>query len=235
MKAIFFDLDGTLLGMDMETFVIGYLKELSRMAAPLGYEAKTLNDAMWGCTGAMIKNDGSMTNKERFWGEFSSVFGEKVYGDIAAFDEFYSNEFHRVKDVCQGDAEAARAAVAAAREWADVVVLSTNPIFPRTAVESRLSWVGLKAEDFDLITTYEDSSLCKPNPAYYHAIMDKLGLTGTEIIMVGNDMQEDMVASQAAGIEKRYFVTDWAINRDDTPITMSSGSLRDFPRWLREQ
>ena len=28
MKAVFFDLDGTLLGMDMETFVMGYLKEL---------------------------------------------------------------------------------------------------------------------------------------------------------------------------------------------------------------
>lgn len=235
MKAVFFDLDGTLLGMDMETFVVHYLKELSMMAAPLGYEARALNDAMWHCTGAMIKNDGSMTNKERFWSEFSKTFGEKVYGDIDTFDGFYGNEFHRVKDVCQCDAAAARAAVAAARAWADVVVLSTNPIFPRTAVESRLSWVGLKAEDFDFITTYENSSLCKPNPAYYHAIMDKLGLTAAEITMVGNDMQEDMLASRGAGIEKQYFVTDCAINRDDTPITMSSGSLRDFPAWLKEQ
>ena len=235
MKAVFFDLDGTLLGMDMETFVMGYLKELCKMAAPLGYEAKALNDAMWACTGAMIKNDGAVTNKERFWTEFSKFFGEKVYEDMPAFDAFYAKEFHRVKDVCCGDGEAARAAVAAAREWADVVVLSTNPIFPRTAVESRLGWVGLKAEDFDYITTYENSTLCKPNPAYYHEIMGKLNLKAEDILMVGNDMQEDMLASQAAGIPKQFYVTDCAINRDDTPATMPHGSLRAFPAWLKEQ
>ena len=235
MKAVFFDLDGTLLGMDMETFVMGYLKELCKMAAPLGYEAKALNDAMWACTGTMIKNDGSATNKERFWTEFAKIFGEKVYEDKPTFDKFYANEFHRVKDVCSGDGEAARAAVAAAREWADVVVLSTNPIFPRTAVESRLSWVGLKAEVFDYITTYENSTLCKPNPAYYHEIMGKLHLKAEDILMVGNDMQEDMLASRGAGITKQYFVTDCAINRDDTPATMPHGALREFPAWLKGQ
>ena len=85
MKAVFFDLDGTLIGMDMETFVMGYLKELCKMAAPLGYEAKALNDAMWACTGAMIKNDGSVTNKERFWTEFAKFFGADLFNV-----EFYS-------------------------------------------------------------------------------------------------------------------------------------------------
>ena len=88
------------------------------MAAPLGYEAKALNDAMWACTGAMIKNDGSKTNKERFWEEFSKFFGEKVYEDIPAFDAFYANEFHSVKDVCCGETEAACAAVAPAERSA---------------------------------------------------------------------------------------------------------------------
>ena len=235
MKAVFFDLDGTLLGMDMETFVMGYLKELCKMAAPLGYEAKALNDAMWKCTGAMITNDGSVSNKERFWNSFAEMFGQKVYEDVPAFDAFYCNEFHGVKDACVPDAHSARAAVAAARDWADVVVLSTNPIFPRDAVLSRLSWVGLTAEDFDYITTYENSSLCKPNPDYYRDIMDKLGLTPEEITMVGNDMQEDMLASAAAGITKRYFVTDHPINRDDTTVTMPHGALREFPAWLRKQ
>lgn len=234
-KAVFFDLDGTLLGMDMENFIRDYLCRLAKMAAPLGYDSKLLVDAMWTCTAAMIQNDGSCTNYERFWSEFSKVFGEKVYGDIPTFNAFYRNEFHGVKDACIPDAEAARAAVAAAREWADMVVLSTNPIFPRDAVLSRLSWVGLKAEDFDYITTYENSTLCKPNPAYYHEIMDKLGLIPEQITMVGNDMQEDMQASAAAGITKRYFVTDHAINRDGTPETMPRGSLRAFPAWLKAQ
>ena len=234
-KAVFFDLDGTLLGMDMESFIRDYLGRLAKMAAPLGYDPKKLIDAMWTCTDAMIQNDGSCTNCERFWSGFAEVFGQKVYDDIPAFDAFYRNEFHQVKDACTPDVAAARAAVAAAREWADTVVLSTNPIFPRDAVLSRLSWVGLTEEDFDYITTYENSSLCKPNPDYYRDIMEKLGLAPEEITMVGNDMQEDMLASAAAGIEKRYFVTDCAINRDGTPVTMPHGSLRDFPAWLKMQ
>ena len=234
-RAVFFDLDGTLLGMDMESFIRDYLGRLAKMAAPLGYNSELLIDAMWTCTAAMIQNDGSCTNYERFWSGFAEVFGEKVYDDIPTFDAFYRNEFHAVKDACVPDADSAHAAVAAAREWADVVVLSTNPIFPRDAVLSRLSWVGLKEEDFDYITTYDNSTLCKPNPDYYRRIIDKLGLVPEEITMVGNDMQEDMLASAAAGITKRYYVTDHAINRDNTPATMPHGSLREFPAWLKAQ
>lgn len=235
MRAVFFDLDGTLLGMDMESFIKRYLKELAAYAAPMGYEPKTVIDAMWKCTGAMIENDGTCRNYDRFWTGFAAFFGERVYDDIPAFDAFYRNEFHAVKEACEGDAEAACAAVAAAREWADMVVLSTNPMFPRNAVESRLSWVGLTQEDFDLVTTYENATLCKPNPKYYHEIMDKLGLKPEEITMVGNDMQEDMLASRAAGIQRQYFITDYAINRDDTPVTMPCGTLREFPAWLKQQ
>ncbi|MBR5571428.1 MAG: HAD family hydrolase [Oscillospiraceae bacterium] len=234
-RAVFFDLDGTLLGMDMETFIRGYLRHLSAFAAPMGYEPKDMADAMWQCTAAVIANDGTTSNFERFWQAFAKLCGQRVYDERDVFHAFYSKEFHAVKDACLPDASAARAAVAAAREWADVVVLSTNPIFPRDAVLSRLSWVGLSAEDFDYITTYENSSFCKPNPDYYREIMGKLGLAPEEITMVGNDMQEDMLASAAAGITKRYFVTDHPINRDGTPITMPHGSLREFPAWLKAQ
>ncbi|MBQ3548522.1 MAG: HAD family hydrolase [Oscillospiraceae bacterium] len=234
-KAVFFDLDGTLLGMDMETFIKHYLKELAAYAVPMGYEPKEIVDAMWKCTAEMVRNDGSCSNYDRFWRAFAELCGERVYDDIPAFNKFYSNEFHGVRGSCTPDGAAARAAVAAAREWADVVVLSTNPLFPYDAVATRLSWVGLSMEDFDLVTTYENATLCKPNPAYYHEIMGKLNLKAEDILMVGNDMQEDMLASEKAGILRRYFVTDWAINRDDTPVTMPCGSLRDFPAWLKKQ
>ena len=235
MRAVFFDLDGTLLGMDMESFIKRYLKELAAYSVPMGYEPKEIMDAMWKCTAEMIRNDGTKSNYERFWEAFAALCGERVYGDIPAFNKFYSNEFDIVKESCLPDGEAARAAVAAAREWADMVVLSTNPLFPHDAVATRLGWVGLKMEDFDFVTTYENSTLCKPNPVYYHEIMGKLNLKAEDITMVGNDMQEDMLASRAAGIPKQFYVTDYAINRDDTPVTMPCGALRGFPAWLKEQ
>ena len=54
-----FDLDGTLLPMDQEAFTTGYFKLLTKKLAPHGYEPKSLVDAIWAGTAAMVKNDGS--------------------------------------------------------------------------------------------------------------------------------------------------------------------------------
>ncbi|MGN1119937.1 MAG: HAD family hydrolase, partial [Oscillospiraceae bacterium] len=50
-------------------------------------------------------------------------------------------------------------------------VLATNPIFPAVATQARIRWAGLHAEDFALITTYENSCHTKPNPAYFADIL----------------------------------------------------------------
>lgn len=73
-------------------------------------------------------------------------------------------------------------------------VLAINPIFPRSAVESRIGWAGLDVSDFEYITTYENSWYCKPNPEYYNEILSKLNLQSGECPIVGNDVTEDMVA-----------------------------------------
>ena len=113
MRAVFFDLDGTLLGMEMEAFLRDYLRRLSAYAAPMGYEPKDMADAMWQCTAAVIANDGTVSNVERFWQAFAKLCGERVYDDREAFHAFYRKEFHAVKEACVADAAAARAAVAA--------------------------------------------------------------------------------------------------------------------------
>ena len=59
ITTILFDLDGTLLPMDQEAFTTGYFKFLAKKLAPYGYEPKSLVDAIWAGTAAMVKNDGS--------------------------------------------------------------------------------------------------------------------------------------------------------------------------------
>lgn len=58
ITTILFDLDGTLLPMDQEAFTTGYFKSLAKKLAPYGYEPKSLVDAIWAGTAAMVKNDG---------------------------------------------------------------------------------------------------------------------------------------------------------------------------------
>ena len=76
------------------------------------------------------------------------------------------------------------------------LVLATNPIFPLVATKNRASWAGLSVDDFELCTTYENSSFCKPNIKYYGEILSKLGMAPEECLMVGNDVDEDMIAEK---------------------------------------
>ena len=89
IKAILFDLDGTLLPMDMDKFIKAYFGGLAKRLAPLGYDPEKLVAAIWKGTGAMVKNDGSKLNEEAFWDTFAGIFGESVRDDEPEFDSFY--------------------------------------------------------------------------------------------------------------------------------------------------
>ena len=131
------------------------------------------------------------------------------------FEDFYRNEFQEIRHVCGFDSRAADA-IRAIKALGYRVALATNPLFPAIATYSRARWAGLDPEDFDLITTYEDSRHCKPNPAYYQDVMDALKVKAEECVMVGNDVDEDMIAEKL-GL-KVFLLTDSLINKSGTDI-----------------
>ena len=89
VNTILFDLDGTLLPMDQDTFTKAYFKALCKRVAPLGYDPDTIIKCIWAGTGAMAKNDGTKTNYQVFWDAFASVIGKDVLSKKDRFDEFY--------------------------------------------------------------------------------------------------------------------------------------------------
>ena len=97
-------------------------------------------------------------------------------------------------------------------------MLATNPLFPVVATESRIRWAGLKKEDFELVTTYENSRHCKPNPDYYKDIMEEIKVRPQECLMVGNDVKEDMIA-ESLGM-KVFLLTDCLINKEEKDISV---------------
>ena len=211
LTTILFDLDGTLLPMpDQEAFLKAYMKGLAAKVAPLGYEPKKLIDTVLMGTGRVIRNDGALRNETVFWQAFCGVFGEKAMEHLPVFEAFYRNEFQQVSATCGCDARAAKL-IAALKEKGYRLVLATNPLFPTVATHSRIRWAGLNVEDFELVTTYENSSFCKPNIQYYEEIVKKLGLEPTQCLMVGNDVGEDMVAGKLG--MKTFLLTDCLLNR----------------------
>ena len=230
-KAILFDLDGTLLPMDQEVFVRDYLGRMAAFLAPHGYDPQSLIKAVWVGTGAMVKNDGKALNEDVFWYVFNSILGRDAKQDLALFEEFYRTEFQKAKDSC-GFNPAAVEAIRQIKDMGYRLILATNPLFPAIATYSRIRWAGLNPEDFELVTTYENSRFCKPNPDYYREILGKIALDGSQCLMVGNDVGEDMVA-QKLGM-KTFLLTDGLINKTAEDISQyPNGSFPELLHYIR--
>ena len=215
-QMILFDLDGTLLPMDMDVFVNSYFKLLAAKAAPHGYsDSKALIKAVWSGTEAMTKNDGSRTNEDAFWARFAEIFGADRLADRPMFEEFYAVDFQKAQAFC-GFNPKAKQAVELAKALGFRVALATNPLFPDTATVSRARWAGLDVSDFELYTTYENSTHCKPNPDYYRDVLKQLNLPAEACLMVGNDAHEDMIA-ETLGM-KVFLLTDCLVNKQGRDI-----------------
>lgn len=201
IKAVLFDLDGTLLPMDQDEFVKAYLGLLGKRLAPKGYEFEKFMKVMWAGVGAMVQNDGSGTNEAAFWKVFTEAFGEASLEDKPFIDEFYHNEFNKVQAVC-GFHKAAREIVELVREMGKMPVLATNPLFPHTATENRMRWAGLEPE---------------------------------ECIMIGNDVDEDMVPTEKLGM-KVFLLTNCLINKNGQDISSyPQGDFEALRNYLKEK
>jgi len=184
---------------------------------------------MWEGVASMVKNNRERLNFEVFWSTFEKYFDWEVRSQISFFDKFYSNQFNDAIKFCT-PTPLAREVVNIAHKKAEKVILATNPFFPLVAVESRLKWAGIDPSSFDLITHYENSSSCKPNPQYYLEIAEKMGIDPSRSIMVGNNAEEDIKASIAVGFST-YLITDCLISAGELPET-EKGSLEQFKTYL---
>lgn len=231
IKAVLFDLDGTLLPMDQKTFVNAYLDTMTKALAPHGYDPELLARTIWKSIGIMARNEGHKTNEEVFWEFFCGVFGEKARQDEPVFDQYYHNEFQQVRHSC-GYTPRAVQCVREIRDMGFRTVLATNPMFPAIATQSRVRWAGLEPEDFEFITTYEGWGHSKPNSAYFADILNKMGLTPQEAIMVGNDAHEDGCAKEV-GMEV-FLLTHDLINKFNRNITdWPQGDFDDLMTYVR--
>lgn len=230
MTTILFDLDGTLLPMQQDEFTMAYFDKLSKKLAPYGYEPKRLIDGIWQSTKAMVMNNGKQTNEQVFWKEFAGIFGDKVYSDADKFDEFYETDFDKLKSHCSYN-EQANQTIQTLKEKGFTLVLASNPIFPMTAQKKRMLWAGVNPDDFALITSYENSHYCKPNPLYYKEIIEKIGVKPGDCLMVGNDTTED-AAAMPIGVDF-FLLTDCLLNNERKDISKySRGSFAQLLNYI---
>lgn len=216
ITTILFDLDGTLLPMDLSVFVEAYFAALATALEPHGYEFQTMVDGIWACTRAVMNNSGGESNEEVYWKNFAAIFGDRVYADRPVFDAFYEHTFDSVAASCGYDPRAAEV-IRRVKAKGLRTVLATNPIFPAAATRRRVVWAGVDIRDFELCTTFENSCHCKPNLDYYRDILRTLDVQPEACVMVGNDVGEDMIAEQLG--MRVFLMTDCLINRNNADIS----------------
>lgn len=230
MNTVLFDLDGTLLPMDLNDFMKAYFGKMASRAAAAGYDPREFSDAILKGLYATIASDGSMTNEDRFWAIFAEVLGNEILERKPMFDEFYENEFRELGALFPAD-PLADVCVKRLKEKGYTVALATSPLYPRVATLERCRWAGVDPADFELISTYEDYCYAKPNPGYYKEVFRRLGKKPEECLMVGNDMIEDMAAAKLG--TDIFFLTDFLINKEGTDITpYKHGRFEDLLAYI---
>lgn len=210
-QAVFFDLDGTLLPIDTHAFMRSYFELLGAYFAENGVPVRTGLSGIQAGTKAMFAYDGRTTNQERFWQVFVP-FMEDELPELAGktdwnalLDAFYAERFPLLGRDVEPDPLAARI-VDELHERGYRLALTTNPLFPPEATAQRLAWTGVDPDAFERVTAYQNSRYAKPERAYYEENLAALGLTGEQVLMVGNDLVEDGAAC-ACGCGL-YLVTD---------------------------
>lgn len=226
LQAVLFDLDGTLLPIDQKRFVTAYLKELSDFASPV-IEPDEFKDALLASTAAMVTgNHPELTNEEVFWKNFELRLGKRSTYLKPLLEKFYDEKFGQLSYLAYPCPEA-RILVKTAIKSNFRIALATNPLFPLTAILSRMSWAGVDDLPWDLITSYEKMHYSKPHTGYYLEIAELLGVQPVECLMVGNSVKDDLVAGSLG--MKTYLVTDCLLG-DPAKICKADwhGSIQDL-------
>ena len=193
IRTIFFDLDGTILPIDTNTFMHDYFAALASFSAQTGQDVRFILKAIKTGILGMISGDPETTVAARYWQAFLNQVDPVACDWTDLFERFYSEAFPLLKGDVKPD-ENMIAALDEARKRGYRIVLATNPLFPADAVHCRLGWANVDPSIFEYISTYDNSHFTKPDPRYYQELLDTLDLQGSETLMVGNDLTEDGAA-----------------------------------------
>lgn len=198
LKAVVFDMDDTLLDINLGAFVAVLAKDESNLLADIGRKNPLSMFAAY--TAAMLEmnraeRDNTCTNRELFDSIIERRGGvalrDPVIADALAFYEREILPSRNDGIISARPMPGARETLEAVRERGLRCALLTNPCFSAECIECRMGWAGIRDVPFELVTTMENTRRAKPNATYYQDALDELGLAPHEVLMVGNDPRRD--------------------------------------------
>jgi FMN phosphatase YigB (HAD superfamily) len=225
LKAVLFDLDNTLIHYSEREFFERYIVGVMGRFADI-MPGNVFVDKLLRGTQSLLRNNGEMSNAERFLETFCADHGELRQEVWTRFMRFYETEYDELRSLATVLPEVRDVFLRLAEKDVKLVIAS-NPIWPLAAQAARLSWAGIGDLRFDLITHIENTTYCKPNLEYYREICGTISETPEACLMVGNDPVNDMVVAHIG--MKTYLVTD--ADEADTELSRSThtNALAEIP------
>ena len=234
IKALLFDLDGTLLDLDENEFVRAYTQQLALHMEP-HFAPERFGRALMSGVQAMTQNlDAARSLK--------TVFGERFYAQLGTSEVEQSAELRRFYSQCFPALRTHSRALPAARtvmQWAQQagleVAIATNPLFPHTAVSQRLEWAGVSEAEFPyrLVTSYECAHFAKPTAEYWAEVLAVLGRRPAEVLVIGNDYALDIAPALQLGATAYWVAPPAQALPHGGLAPAGQGSLADFLVWVR--
>jgi FMN phosphatase YigB (HAD superfamily) len=214
----------------MNLFEKIYFEELAKDFADI-MSPKELAKNIWSSTKIMVENTEYITNEEIFMTDFTTRMNMELPILQKRFDDFYDTRFFKIKKSVI-DIDSIKESVKILKSKGYTVALATNPLFPEKAIHHRIRWAGFEPEDFSYISTFEKNHYCKPQLKYYQEILKDIEKNSEDCLMVGNDVQEDLIAKKLG--MKTYLITNNLLHRtDEEIITDYTGEYDDFYEFVK--
>ena len=210
IQAVLFDLDGTLLRVQMAEFIPRYIAGLATQCREF-VSPKQFEKAMLSAIRSLIRftGNGELTNEQRLFILLQQQLGVAEVDLRQGFDAYRDSGMSELQPLVHSIPLAKQ--VLAECSGQVPLVLATNPVFPEFMIRARLEWADLDGLHFEHLTSYENSCFCKPQSGYFEAIAERLGVAAEHCLMVGNDTQHDLSAA-AVGMQT-FLVDTWLIDR----------------------
>ena len=210
IRAVLFDLDDTLLSLNLTAFLARYVNGASgllcRASGRLRVNVMAAYARAWLAAESEARRD-RLTNAQLINKVVFEQTGIPLDDPVIA-DMMDCYERTVVPRMGTGIVRAqpmpgARAAVDCVHAMGLTCALATNPVVSHACDMARLAWAGFSESDFTLVSCAENSTRCKPWAGYYEEFCGKLGVTPSECLMVGNDARRDF-AHPECGLRTVY-------------------------------
>ncbi len=230
IDTLLFDLDGTLLNVDMHQFIPAYLGGLAG-CLPTKADPPQFIHNMLKRTMELIEqgSDGNLTNEAFYLQAAKEDMGIEAEHFRSGLECFYAEELPHLAQHIQPLALAPEI-ITRCSEKNLRIIIATNPVFPLPITEARMKWGGIDQFEYLHISSYETSHHCKPHLAYFSELLDTFKLDPQQCLMIGNDTGHDLSASHL-GI-KTFLVDTWIIDRGNDFPPDFRGNHLDLFRFL---